>query len=189
MGALSVATAGLIEDRRTGIWGGNVAKKLVARLGTVLATAAMIFGIGVGVANADVYGTHIQHAYGGYCLDGGNGSNGGDAVFNPCQHGNTYQEWNIESASGGVHIVEVQTGRCLAVMQQPDEGFYIGTETCGSAPSNLTWSYLLGQYGAEFYNGGNHACLDGNLKSVYPTFGLPTCQYSNVYQNWYTIYP
>ena len=161
-------------------------KKFVAGLGTVLAAAAMIFGIGVGVANADVYGAHIQHAYGGYCLDG-DGS--GNVVFNPCQHGNTYQEWNIESASGGVHIVDVATGRCLAVMQASGEGFWIGTETCGSAPSNLTWSFLTGQYQAEFYNGGNHACLDGNLHSIYPTFGLPTCQYSNVYQNWYLIYP
>ncbi|GAA3439637.1 hypothetical protein GCM10018954_092580 [Kutzneria kofuensis] len=83
----------------------------------------------------------------------------------------------------------MQTGRCLAVMQEYGTGYYIGTESCGSAPSNLTWSWLSGQYQYEFYNGGNRACLDGNMSNIYPTFGLPTCQYSNVYQNWYAIYP
>jgi hypothetical protein len=162
-------------------------RRFIARVGGLVAAVGLIFGLGVGAAQASVTGVHLQHATDSYCLD----SNSiGDVYFNPCQHGNTYQEWNITSTSTGYHVQDVGTGRCLDILFGSGQVPYIATGSCGQPSAYISWKLVSGSYGYEFDDTALGYCLDGNRNanpSIYPTTGV--CIPGNGYQNWYYDWP
>ncbi|MDH6115688.1 hypothetical protein P3T36_007664 [Kitasatospora sp. MAP12-15] len=115
------------------------------------------------------------------CLD----SNYGGQIYHiPC-NGGGFQQWHIAPYNDSYQLVDVQTGRCLAV-NDLSSGPVTGTEGCDDSNVQQLWQWSISPNGNNyFYNKYEGQCLDSGQTNL--AWGSP-CNFNNNYQTWALIH-